>query len=517
MSHPESSTVESTSLGRQQKQSLRRSARISTSSTQPQQPETSSIPDPPAVQFPASSPRKRKRAQQQDSDLPVAGPSVSRRSVIAIIYDLSRLNWHARRLSASNPTQPSSKSLGKRRAVSPESLPLHQEHPTEAATSRNPKKRKVNNPKPVSSASYNLRKRQGAVESTDQVAPSSSSAPSASTSKGKGKMPGKKEKKTAANEAKARAAEAAESSAMAGRAEETAAGMLPPSGERAAKKRSRRSPKSSAGAASSGSAPAPGGSSNEVRMQVGEPIAGDEQEHQEVVLEYSDGDSQDESEEGEDVLPFGDQHPFPGDDDDDDDDDDEDMDDDEHELGREFADAAAAMMDGPGDADGGAAAGLFGSFAASLAGFGMVSGLNARLKNILNQLRDRSGDPDATQKLVALQELSEILSISTEDTLAGFFNVEAFVQELVNILSPHPSTAISVVDLHGEETGIEMMLLACRCLANLMEALPGTSHSVYHAGAVPVLCSKLVEIQYIDLAEQTLSVRLFTVSPLLHV
>lgn len=59
-----------------------------------------------------------------------------------------------------------------------------------------------------------------------------------------------------------------------------------------------------------------------------------------------------------------------------------------------------------------------------------------------------------------------------------------------------------------EESNVQMMLLACRCLANLMEALPGSAHSVVYAGAVPVLCSKLLEIQYIDLAEQTLSVRL---------
>jgi hypothetical protein len=54
---------------------------------------------------------------------------------------------------------------------------------------------------------------------------------------------------------------------------------------------------------------------------------------------------------------------------------------------------------------------------------------------------------------------------------------------------------------------LEAQLLACRCLANLMEALPGSAHTVVSHGAVPVLCAKLLEIQYIDLAEQTLSVR----------
>ena len=40
-----------------------------------------------------------------------------------------------------------------------------------------------------------------------------------------------------------------------------------------------------------------------------------------------------------------------------------------------------------------------------------------------------------------------------------------------------------------------------------MEALLGVAHTstvVYH-GAIPVLCSKLIEISYIDLAGQTLA------------
>ena len=55
----------------------------------------------------------------------------------------------------------------------------------------------------------------------------------------------------------------------------------------------------------------------------------------------------------------------------------------------------------------------------------------------------------------------------------------------------------------------EAQVLACRCLANLMEALPGVAHTVVYHGAIPVLCSKLIEISYIDLAEQTLSVSAF--------
>lgn len=163
---------------------------------------------------------------------------------------------------------------------------------------------------------------------------------------------------------------------------------------------------------------------------------------------------------------------------------------------------------------------------------GMMSGMSARLKGILALLR--STDGDASAKLAALQDLAELLSVSTEDTLAGSFQVEAFTKEIVTILKGDNiiidgaggdeeggMTAAEMLAFgiepgsqgggdggSAEESNVQMMLLACRCLANLMEALPGSAHSVVYAGAVPVLCSKLQDIQYIDLAEQTLSVSL---------
>ena len=155
-----------------------------------------------------------------------------------------------------------------------------------------------------------------------------------------------------------------------------------------------------------------------------------------------------------------------------------------------------------------------------------MMGLSSRLKNMLNNIK-RTADP--TTRLLTLQELSELLSISTEDTLAGSFQVEAFVRELVRILGgtgnehdegdeeeehEHDEDAALAAALalsqggtayQGDEN-LEAQVLACRCLANLMEALPGVAHTVVYHGAIPVLCSKLIEISYIDLAEQTLSV-----------
>ncbi|CAI4220009.1 unnamed protein product [Parascedosporium putredinis] len=91
----------------------------------------------------------------------------------------------------------------------------------------------------------------------------------------------------------------------------------------------------------------------------------------------------------------------------------------------------------------------------------------------------------------ALQELSEILLVSNEDNLSGHFSPDSFVKELVSLMQSPNSP--------------EVMLLACRCLANLMEALPASVANVVYGGAVPVLCSKLLEISFIDVAEQSLS------------
>lgn len=124
---------------------------------------------------------------------------------------------------------------------------------------------------------------------------------------------------------------------------------------------------------------------------------------------------------------------------------------------------------------------------------GMMSGITSRLRDLLTGLRKKE---DPSSQLISLQELSEILLVSNEDNLSGHFQPDQFVKELVTLMQPHEIT--------GEENP-EIMLLACRCLANLMEALPSSVSSVVYGGAVPVLCSKLLEISFIDLAEQSLS------------
>lgn len=126
---------------------------------------------------------------------------------------------------------------------------------------------------------------------------------------------------------------------------------------------------------------------------------------------------------------------------------------------------------------------------------GMMSGTSSRLRDILSNLRMRD---DPSLQLIALQELSDLLLVSNEDNLSGQFSPDPYVKELVALMQPSD---------FGEENP-EIMLLACRCLANLMEALRGSVANVVYGGAVPVLCQKLLDIQFIDLAEQALSVSL---------
>lgn len=123
---------------------------------------------------------------------------------------------------------------------------------------------------------------------------------------------------------------------------------------------------------------------------------------------------------------------------------------------------------------------------------GMMSGMSSRLRNILENLRQKD---DPSVQLIALQELSEILLVSTEDNLTGHFPPDQYVKELVSLMQPND---------FGDENP-EIMLLACRCIANLMEALPAATANVVYGGAVPILCQKLLEIHFIDLAEQALS------------
>lgn len=192
-----------------------------------------------------------------------------------------------------------------------------------------------------------------------------------------------------------------------------------------------------------------------------------------------------------------------------------------------------AQLAGAGELDEAAAAALFGGseFRRS---FGFMGGGSS--SNRWKQLKSQLKSPTASTRLAALKECSEKLLVSNEETLGAAFSTSSFANEFIAILKGEPNIdenaprdpiPLSAEDMDedaqlaavlamsaGEaapggmptEDEMETQLVACRCLAHLMEALPGSGHTLVHLGAVPVLCSKLHEISYIELAEQVLSV-----------
>jgi E3 ubiquitin-protein ligase TRIP12 len=112
---------------------------------------------------------------------------------------------------------------------------------------------------------------------------------------------------------------------------------------------------------------------------------------------------------------------------------------------------------------------------------------HTRLRQILTVLR---GPADDVQRLDALTQLCDYLSVGSEEAMASF-SIDTFVPPLVALLS----------DRHTADT----MLLAARALTHMMDALPASAASISHHNAAPALCANLLTIEYIDLAEQSLS------------
>ncbi|MCD7466554.1 E3 ubiquitin-protein ligase upl3, partial [Datura stramonium] len=112
---------------------------------------------------------------------------------------------------------------------------------------------------------------------------------------------------------------------------------------------------------------------------------------------------------------------------------------------------------------------------------------NGRLKKILSGLR---ADGEEGKQIEALTQLCVMLSIGTEDSLNNTFSVDSFVPVLVGLLN------------HGSNPDI--MLLAARALTHLVDVLPSSCAAIVHYGAVSCFVARLLTIEYMDLAEQSL-------------
>ncbi|PWA58797.1 Armadillo [Artemisia annua] len=111
---------------------------------------------------------------------------------------------------------------------------------------------------------------------------------------------------------------------------------------------------------------------------------------------------------------------------------------------------------------------------------------SGRLKKILSGLR---ADGEEGKQVEALTQLCDMLSIGTEDSLSTF-SVDSFVPVLVGLLN--------------HESNPDIMLLAARALTHLCDVLPSSCAAVVHYGAVSCFVARLLTIEYMDLAEQSL-------------
>uniref|UniRef100_A0A0D9WHF8 HECT-type E3 ubiquitin transferase n=1 Tax=Leersia perrieri TaxID=77586 RepID=A0A0D9WHF8_9ORYZ len=97
--------------------------------------------------------------------------------------------------------------------------------------------------------------------------------------------------------------------------------------------------------------------------------------------------------------------------------------------------------------------------------------------------------------VAALTELCEALSFCGED-VGGYFPTEAAARALVRLVG-------------GAEGGVaaaspDVMLLSVRAITYLCDAMPRASDAVVRHGLLPLLCSRLLAIDYLDVAEQCL-------------
>ncbi|WOL06323.1 hypothetical protein Cni_G15055 [Canna indica] len=108
-----------------------------------------------------------------------------------------------------------------------------------------------------------------------------------------------------------------------------------------------------------------------------------------------------------------------------------------------------------------------------------------RLQKVLGGLVDDGSGGSA--QLAALTELCEVLSFCMEDAI-GYLPVETVVPPLVK--------------LAADESNPDVMLLAIRALTYLCDAMPRSAETIARHGALPVLCGRLLAIEYLDVAEQ---------------
>jgi len=142
--------------------------------------------------------------------------------------------------------------------------------------------------------------------------------------------------------------------------------------------------------------------------------------------------------------------------------------------------------------------GALGSFLKRATGFEAMEHSGA--SRFSSMFRDLKSD-DPNRQMMALTELSEYLSFSSEEALISF-PMETFIPVLISLLDD----AEGFMAKAGDETAAQAMLLCCRCLFNVVDILPPTTRIITAAGGLPVLCANLLNVAYIDVAELAVTI-----------
>lgn len=142
-----------------------------------------------------------------------------------------------------------------------------------------------------------------------------------------------------------------------------------------------------------------------------------------------------------------------------------------------------------------------------LMGGGIAFGGMGRESNEFLGLIENLNQRDDTYVILeTLNELSERLLMMNGLTAERMVPASKLAKSLVTIMSD---------PLLAEE--LELQLVACRCLYNFLEVNQDFVHEALKYDAIPVICSKLVEITYIDLTEQALqTLEMISRDPIAH-
>ncbi|CAI9784235.1 unnamed protein product [Fraxinus pennsylvanica] len=113
-------------------------------------------------------------------------------------------------------------------------------------------------------------------------------------------------------------------------------------------------------------------------------------------------------------------------------------------------------------------------------------GDQSKFKNVLSRL---SEEVEESGQLATLTELCELLSFATDSSLSSL---------MTDSFSP------ILVKLARQDSNPDIMLLTTRAMTYLCDVNPRSLGFLVRHDAVPVLCQKLMVIEYLDVVEQCL-------------